>query len=315
MAQTAAQPSYAAKVYKAVGFTKAYNFWLWASLSLGLGGFTMLRLRFLDLYGGLCGRATGGSDGAVPGECFYYLQPGRYQLGIMVHLACVLPASLMALAQFVPAFRRRALGAHRVNGYVATALAVPATLSTLVIARRAMGGGLDTQSMVGLLAIIFLYANFRGISSARRHQVEQHRAWMLRAWVNAGAIVTMRVIITLSVMFMSYSGGYYYVQPCAKLEHMLEGRNATLTQYPECAPFFSGEDPDRHVAVRATVFTDSLVEKGSMINLVFGTSGWLAIFIHVIGTEIYLYYTSTERKTAKSVKIQQKGVNGALKAE
>lgn len=314
---------YTAKVYKAVGFTKGYNFWLWLFLSLGLGGFALVRLQYLDLYGTFCGSASGGEDDATPGECFYYLQSGgRYQLGIMIHLASILPASLLALTQFVPVFRRRALKLHRINGYVAIALSVVGSISALVIARRSMGGGIDTQSMVGLLAIIFSWSLYKGVVCARHHQIEKHRVWMLRAWVyvrtspslspppsvsetrigapsilnpesaadiiQAGAIVTMRVIIIISAIVLSLVGGYYYATPCDKINYLLKGENATIARYPECASFFSGEDPDRHVVVRASVLTDDRVEIGAVINLVFGTSGWMAMAIHAIGLELYV---------------------------
>ncbi|KAI6086366.1 hypothetical protein F4821DRAFT_129517 [Hypoxylon rubiginosum] len=306
---------YSTRLYRAVGFTKGYNFYLWLLLSLGLGGFVLMRLKYLDLYGTFCGSASGGRDLAVPGECFYHLQPGRYQIGIMVHLACILPASALALSQFVPAFRRRALWLHRINGYIATVLCVAATIGVLAILRRTMGGGIDTQSMTGLLAIIVFYSSYKGIVSARRHQIEQHRAWMLRAWVNAGAIVTMRVILITSSMILSFVGDYYYVEPCAKINFILQGENATLARYPECAPFFSGEDPNRHIAVKADVIRRDKVAIGAMINMVFGMSGWLAIAIHAFGVELYLHLTSTERRTAKSVKLQQNGVDNALKAD
>ncbi|XXH01994.1 hypothetical protein Hte_008358 [Hypoxylon texense] len=315
MAQNVPTP-YTAKVYKAVGFTQGYNFWLWLFLSLGLGGFALLRLPFLDLYGTLCGSASGGRDRATPGECFYYLQPGgRYQLGIVAHLAAVLPAALLAPAQFVPALRRRAPGLHRAGGYAATALAVAGTASVLAIVRRSQGGGIDTQSMVGLLAIMFPWALYKGVVSARNRQIEQHRVWMLRAWVYAGAIVTMRIIITISVMVLSFIGGYYYTSPCDKINYMLKGENATLARFPECASFFSGEDPDRHVAVRASVLTRDKVEVAAAVNLVFGSAGWLAIVIHAAAVEYYLHLTSTEKRTAKSAKLQQNGVNNALKAD
>ncbi|KAI1768422.1 hypothetical protein GGR53DRAFT_409330 [Hypoxylon sp. FL1150] len=306
---------YTARLYRAVGFAKGYNFWLWLFLSLSLGGFVAMRLPYLDLRGTFCGSASGGHDRAVPGECFYYLQPGRYQLGIMVHLATVLPGSLLALSQFVPALRRRALRLHRVNGYVASVLLVAGTVGVLVIARRTVGGGIDTQSMVGLLAIIVFYSTYKGIVCARRRQIEEHRAWMLRAWVNAGAIVTMRVILTISSVILSFVGDYYYVEPCEKVNFILQGQNATLARYPECAPFFSGADPRRHVAVKAVFNRQDKVAVGAMINLVFGMSGWMAIFLHAFGVELYLHLTSAERRTAKSVKLQQSGVDNALKAD
>ncbi|KAI1377991.1 hypothetical protein F4677DRAFT_32152 [Hypoxylon crocopeplum] len=287
----------ARKVYRAVGFSKTYNFWLWFFLVGGLLGFTIRTLPYLDFHGVFCGESTGGEDAALPGECFYYLQPGRYQIGIILHLACILPAGLLACVQFIPIARRKAMWLHRISGWVSVVLAGPGTVGTLMIVRRAMGGGIDTQSMVGLLAIMFTVSLTLGVINARNHRIEQHRAWMLRAWVNAGAIITMRLIIGISVIVLSMAGGYYTVQPCEKVSFILGGEDATLASYPECAPFFSGEDPNRHIAVLANVLDNNKVEVASAINLVFGMCGWVAIFIHVFGVEVYLRLTSTKRNT------------------
>lgn len=105
----------------------------------------------------------------------------------------------------------------------------------------------------------------------------------------------MRVILITSSMILSFVGDYYYVEPCAKINFILQGENATLARYPECAPFFSGEDPNRHIAVKADVIRRDKVAIGAMINMVFGMSGWLAIAIHAFGVELYVSHKSTCR--------------------
>ncbi|KAI1395071.1 hypothetical protein F4819DRAFT_215766 [Hypoxylon fuscum] len=292
MAMSTATPTsggaFAKKIYRAVGFTKAYNFWLWLILSTFFLGFVLLRLSYLDFSGVFCGSVSGGKDHASPGECFYYLQPGRYQLGIILHLGCILPASILAATQFVPLFRRKAMRLHRINGWISVVLGIVSTVGSVAIARRAMGGGLDTQSMVGMLAIMFVVSLTMGCIKARNHKIEEHRAWMLRAWVYSGSIISMRIIMTAAMIILSSIGGYYSAQPCDKINFILQGENATMASYPDCAPFFSGEDPDRHIAVRANVFTDDKVQIAAIINMVFGMSGWVGIAFNTIGVELYV---------------------------
>ncbi|KAI2471575.1 hypothetical protein F4781DRAFT_102388 [Annulohypoxylon bovei var. microspora] len=294
----------ARKVYRAVGFSKGYNFWLWLVLGGFFSGFTATRLRYLDFYGTFCGSSIpGGRDLATPGECFYYLTQDYYKIGIIAHLIAILPASLLACIQFIPVVRRKALTLHRIIGWTSVGLSVPGAITAVMISPRSQGGGLDTQSMVVLLGIMFLTALTLGCINAKRHKIAEHRAWMLRAWVYGGAIVTMRIIMVVSVIVISMIGGFYYVEPCDKISFLLKGENATLAAYPDCAPFFSGEDPNRHIAVPASVFdrTD-IVQVAAALNFVFGSSGWIAIFLHTFGVELYLHYESVQRQVANSIK-------------
>ncbi|KAL7619497.1 hypothetical protein AAE478_010037 [Parahypoxylon ruwenzoriense] len=293
------------KIYRLIGFSKGYNFALWLILGGGLFSFSLVQLRYLDFFGIFCGGSASGDgadiDAAAPGECFYYLQPGRYQIGMILHLACILPAGLMSFVQFIPGVRRRAIGFHRVNGYIVVALSVLGTIGCLIIARRAMGGSIDTQAMVGLESIIFLGSLALGCIYGSRRQIEKHRAWMLRAWVYAAAIVTMRVVMTISIVILSFIGGYYMPEPCDKINFMLKSENETLALYPGCAPFLTGEAPDQHVVVPVNVFTTDPVQHAAAINVVFGMSGWVAIALHAFCCELYLHLTSAEHERLRSV--------------
>ncbi|KAI0886842.1 uncharacterized protein GGS22DRAFT_158836 [Annulohypoxylon maeteangense] len=292
----------AKKVYGAVGFSKGYNFWLWFILGGCFSGFSFSRLKYLDFYNSFCGSSNpGGRDLAVPGECFYYLTQRYYGVGIVAHLATILPASLLACIQFIPVVRRKAMGLHRIIGWITVALSVPGSITALMIAPRSQGGGLDTQSMVAVLGVMFLFSLTRGCISVKRHKIAEHRAWMLRAWVYGGSIVTMRVIMVVAVVVISMIGGFYYVEPCDKINFMLKGENATLAVYPDCAPFLSGEDPDRHIAVLASVFhRENPVQVAAALNLVFGTSGWMAIFLNTLGVELYLRSEPAQHSAKKS---------------
>ncbi|KAI1210213.1 uncharacterized protein F4807DRAFT_424272 [Annulohypoxylon truncatum] len=292
----------AQKLYGAVGFSKGYNFWLWLVLGGIFSGFSLSRLRYLDFYGTFCGSSVpGGRDLAVPGECFYYLNQEYYKIGIITHLAVILPASLLACIQFIPVVRRKAMGLHRIFGWITVSLSVPGAITAVMIAPRSQGGGVDTQSMVALLGVMFLTALTRGCISAKKHKIAEHRAWMLRAWVYGGSIVTMRILMMPAVVIISLIGGFYYVEPCDKINYLLRGENATLAAYPDCAPFFSGEDPNRHIAVLASVFNrKNIVQVSAALNFVFGTSGWMAIFLNTLGVEYYLRSESGQRSVKKS---------------
>jgi hypothetical protein len=50
-----------------------------------------------------------------------------------------------------------------------------------MIARRAFGGGVETQAAVGSLVILTTISGAMVYYNIKRLQIEQHRAWMLRA--------------------------------------------------------------------------------------------------------------------------------------
>ncbi|KAK5631048.1 hypothetical protein RRF57_006763 [Xylaria bambusicola] len=295
----------ARKVYNPIGFAKGYNFILWFIFVGALFGFSLARLEYLDFWGVFCNPDAAPGNGALPGECFYYTKPGRYQIGIILHLATILPASLLACFQFVPAIRHKAILVHRINGYIVTLLSFIGTVAAVVIARHAAGGGVDVQVLMGTLAIGFLGSLTLAIINVKRLQIEQHRAWMIRAWTYGGVVISLRIILFISATILSSIGGYYDAQPCDKINFTLGGQDATMSFYPECAAFFSGENLHQQAVVKATLFADNAIEVGAIFNIVFGPAGWLALVLHVFGAECYLRLTPAEHDRLRNVSYQR----------
>ncbi|KAI1821982.1 hypothetical protein F4861DRAFT_516635 [Xylaria intraflava] len=288
------------KVHNLLGFTKGYNFMLWFVFAGAFSRFAITRLAYINFWGFFCNEQRPRGTGAMPGECFYYTKPGRYHIGIMMHLIAVLPATLLACLQFAPVIRRKAMFLHRIMGYISVALAIVGTLGAVMIFRPLAGGGLDVQSGVGLLAIMFMGALIMAIINIRRLQIEQHRAWMIRAWVYGGCVVTTRLLLIIFALFVSYTGGYYTAQPCNKISMTLKGKDATMTLYPQCLSFFSGENPDQHVLVKANFF-GNVIEITSALNLAFGTAVWVSLLLHMVGVELYLHLTSAEHERLRNL--------------
>ncbi|KAI2643136.1 hypothetical protein GGS21DRAFT_485646 [Xylaria nigripes] len=283
----------ACKIYRSVGFKSGRGFLLWITFSGILTGFAISRLQFLNFWGVFCDENRPRGSGAMPGECFYFTMPGRYHVGIILHLATVLLASILACVQFVPAIRRKAIMVHRINGYAVVSLAVLSTVAALVITRRSAGGGIDVQSGVYALAIAFVFSLTMAIISIRRLQIEKHRTWMIRAWSYAGVPVTMRIILLTGAVVVSYLDDYYLAQPCDKIRFVMRSEHAAMAAYPQCAPFFSGENPAQQAVVRANwIHAKNPMEATAAFNIVFGSAVWLALILHLIGAEFYLHLTS-----------------------
>lgn len=166
------------RTYSTIGFTKGYNFPLFIILAGAMFGFCLARLSYLNVDTNL-------ASGASPGE-WYWLRAGHYRIGITMHLATILPAGLLMVWQFVPIIRHKALLFHRINGYVVMLLVAVSHVGALMIVRRSFGGLLSTQAATGFLAIASAVAIVMAYWNVKKLQIDQHRAWMLRAMVWMG---------------------------------------------------------------------------------------------------------------------------------
>ncbi|KAE8361464.1 hypothetical protein BDV27DRAFT_160707 [Aspergillus caelatus] len=277
------------KLYNALGFKKGYNFILFFIFGGAWMGFTLARLEFLD-FSTFC-------KNAVPGECFYY--KGRGYIGLYLHLGCILPAAFLAFFQFIPAIRYRVILFHRINGYIIILLVLLSNAGALMIARHSFGGLLSTQAAVGFLVILSTCAIGMAYYNVKRLQLEQHRAWMLRAFFYMGCIITVRIILVISTTIISISPKYYMAQPCGKIDFMI-GKERTLESYPDCASFYNGSHPDQNVLVLGD-FNGDADRIGTALNMNFGMAFWLALFLHFIGVEIYLQLTPRESQRLREI--------------
>ncbi|KAI8631982.1 hypothetical protein F5Y19DRAFT_492904 [Xylariaceae sp. FL1651] len=294
--------AHARKVYNPIGFAKGYNFILWFIFLGAFLGFTLARLEFLNFYGVFCSAKQSTTNHAAPGECFYWLQK-PYTIGIILHLAGILPAALLACIQFIPVVRHKAIIVHRVNGYIVILLSLVATAGVFIILPRSFGGGLDIQTAGGALAIAFLWALLMAYINIKRLQIDQHRAWMLRAWFWAGCIITNRLILFIAAKVPT-SDTRYYAMPCGKVDFILG--NHTLALYPECASFYSGENPHQNALAQSNfVKPTSAVEVAAALDSAFGMALWLAFVLHVVGVEIYLHLTPAETERLRRVSYQR----------
>jgi uncharacterized membrane protein len=302
MAETSRPPASrfvagARRVYNPLGFSKGYNAILFLIWGGALMGFVLARLQYLSFYGVFCNEDN---TGAAPGECYWYAMP-RYHAGIMLHLASILPAGFLGVFQFVPAIRHRFIVYHKTAGYIILLLILIGVAGALMIARVSFGGGLDIQAMVGMLAIATIVSLSLAYYNIKRKQIDQHRAWMLRAWFYMGTIITMRLIMILAAMIVStYPDGFYSVQSCAKLIYT-ENNNATkvYAKFPACAPAHLNMTVDGQVVVKANF--NSLEGAMSALNISFGMAGWLAAILHAVGVEIYLRLTPREAERLRNV--------------
>lgn len=284
-------------VYTPIGFSKVHNFFSFLLFGGALMGFVLARLMYIDIENVFCGAGFSPTKRASPGECYYY-QSGLYRAGMLLHLACILPAGFLVVFQFVPAIRHKWLLVHRINGYMILLLSLAGSAGALIVTRRAFGGGLDVQAGFGMITIMFLVSILMAYINIKKLRIDQHRAWMLRAWFyvclvrwhlcvlltwkQAGAIITVRPILFITALIISNQGPYYEAMPC----HVVEFLNSTgqvSNRFPTCT------SPDAWTVARADMNDKSPTGPAASLRAGFGMAGWLALALHAIGIEIYVF--------------------------
>jgi uncharacterized membrane protein len=162
----------ARKVYNPIGFRKGYNFVLFFIFGGALMGFTLAQLPKLN-FAGPCKSSL---------DCIYYTPGSIDKIGIEMHLATILPAAFLVCFQFVPVIRHTAILFHRLNGYIILLLSLVSTAGALMLVRNALGGQVEMHLLIVLVSTAFVVSLALAYYNIKRLQIEQHRAWMLRAW-------------------------------------------------------------------------------------------------------------------------------------
>lgn len=169
-----------------------------------------------------------------------------------------------------------------------------------MIARRAFGGSIETQAMVGMLVVLTTVSISLAYYNIKKLQIEQHRAWMLRTMFYMGTIITLRLIMIISAMIVTQIGGFYQIKTCGQLAFIQESSSSSKIFYPECVNATS----TKPVVVDAN-FGDRPDQIGASLGVSFGMAGWVALLTHLVGVEIYLALTPRESERLRKVSYER----------
>ncbi|KAK1235623.1 hypothetical protein PQX77_001142 [Marasmius sp. AFHP31] len=295
-----ARPNPFVRLFQALGFKKGYNFVLWFICGGALLGFVLSRFMYLHPPTML--------DEVAPGEAFW-LRSGIYKAAMLGHLGAVLPAGLLAVFQFVPIIRYKAIIVHRIAGYISLLGLFVGTAFAFILMRRSFGGDISTQFAVVALGAASLSSATVAWFNIKKLQIDQHRKWMLRTWSYASCIITLRIVQIISAQVVSAVGQYYTVWSCAEVLDTIHNNSTMLEElYPAC---LSGPLDITHVAVQA-VWTIG-VNIGSTLRICFGPAAWMAFFLHAVGVEIYIHLTPGETARLRKVSYQKQLERGMVR--
>ncbi|KAF8592833.1 hypothetical protein BDV93DRAFT_462291, partial [Ceratobasidium sp. AG-I] len=153
---------------------------------------------------------------------------------LWLHLASILPAALLAVIQFIPRVRARAMSFHRTSGKVVNILTFVSTLSAWAIERVSFGGDLGTQSAGYVIGVMVLWSTVISWKAIRRLQIDEHRIWIIRAWGYQMSIASARAVILVVSIFIILVGGFYQPMSCREIEYILNSTESYELEYPQC---------------------------------------------------------------------------------
>jgi hypothetical protein len=275
------------KVYNPIGFKKGYNAIL-SFITLGyLAGFCLSQVQKFNVWG------YWAYDNG-PGETWAYTANGvLYKVSVTMHIVTVMPAGLLVVLQFIPIIRYKALLFHRLNGYLVMFLVLIYSVTGIIISHVSFGGDFATQAFAGAFGVAVILSTALAYINIKRLQIEQHRAWMMRAWVYASSIITLRIIQIIAASIIGGVPDQYRALPCEQINSV--GGRAAET-FPTCA-----SDQSAWVAVKMDMGGPGVAEIMAALQGTFGGAGLLAFILHAIGIELYLHFTPAEAERLRGV--------------
>ncbi|KAJ1303559.1 hypothetical protein OPQ81_011743 [Rhizoctonia solani] len=227
----------------------------------------------------------GGLEAKLIPEEYYSYKISPNGALLLTHLACVLPASMLSIIQFIPRLRAKYISWHRYSGRIINVLTLISSICGMAIGRASFGGDPSIQTSSFALGVMVLYSVIAGWKAIQQRRIEEHRIWMIRAWAYQMAIVTMRVIIPIAMILISVRGTYYSVMSCDEVSNSLNNADQFAREYPQCQPDWAGK-PVEYVAIRAGL--EDGLPAAAGIRSIFGMAAWVALWVHLIGTEYYI---------------------------
>lgn len=260
----------------------------------------------------------------MPAACYWVVRFTRYRVGMILHLSTSLPAGLIAVFQFVPGLRRFVLY-HRIAGYVAITLAVVGNIGACMLADTAMGGELSLQALVGFVTVVTTVTLGLAVYNIRKAQLDGHRAWMLRTWSYLGFIVTLRLVqLPMATIISKWPAAAKYISmSCAELRYIYFSDQklgtGTFTQdaldsfessYPDCAGLAPSEESAIYVPVKGVMNPTDPGQVNAALMTTFAAAGFLALFIHAVVVEVYIWLTPAETERLRRVSYERQLARG-----
>ena len=159
---------------------------------------------------------------------------------LVAHAVLSSVALLSGPWQFLPAFRRRSLLAHRWTGRIYCGAVAAGWLASLPIAAHAQTGRVASAGFL-ILGALWIGTTPAGYFAIRSGQAKAHREWMVRSYALTAAAITLRVYLgVMAVTGIPFAEGYPLVAWICWIPNLLfaewllrRGRNQAPTLSPQ----------------------------------------------------------------------------------
>nr|POE56488.1 hypothetical protein CFP56_33460 [Quercus suber] len=112
-----------------------------------------------------------------------------------------------------------------------------------------------------------------------------------------------------SAAIISTIGSFNTTRSCGQIAFILR-ESRTLSLYPDCAAYFNGTDPAQRAIVHVNFYSNNPAEIGAALGVPFGAAGWLALWLHAIGVEIYLALATKESSRLRQISYERQMQRG-----
>lgn len=280
---------------KRLGFQARYEFYLWAFFSSFMAFFVLIRSPYLNF--------STFERRSSPGE-WYWFGKNPYHFAIFLHLYTTLPAGSLSIIQFLPVVRSRLPSVHKYVGYAIIVFLTLGNIAIAVISRISMGGNdLSLTAVIVVLSSLTSVALGLAWYNIRKQQIDEHRKWMLRAMFWMGIIITMRVVMFIVIVAVSYTGGFYTLWTCDQAQSITGDTAAFREEFPACHL-----GPQTYIGVPADL--ETRLHIGSAVRLTFSMATWLALTLHAVGVEIYIRLTPKENERLRMISYRKQQALG-----
>lgn len=108
------------------------------------------------------------------------------------------------------------------------------------------------------------------------------------------------------ILLSSHTRDFYSVTTCSTIRELYITHSYPLTlisqNYPVCESTLPGI-PTNEIYIPVQLGHSPPERLAAMVNMTFGTAGWLALVLHMVGVEWWLNWSADEgRKNAQKVK-------------
>ncbi|KAL3426472.1 hypothetical protein PVAG01_03263 [Phlyctema vagabunda] len=304
-------------IYEYLEFTRGYKFMLFFLFGGTLFAFSIQRLTYLDIENRFCPAVPSlvGNTGEAS-MCYWVKNFTQYKVGILLHLATILPACILGVVQFLPIVRHKWLLYHRIAGYIIICLITVSNVGYLLLADIAEGGDLPTQTFLGLLALVVTTMLCLAIYNIKKLQIDQHRNWMLRVFIYMGFVITQRVLLVIIPLILTTwpSIDRQALLSCREIQWLYFGNETMLyTNYPACLPENLIFAPHGKVLVDPKLGSAPDTDRArdaAAFNVAFSTAGFLAIVFHAFIAELYITLTPKTAAMLREVSYRKQSERG-----